>query len=1102
MNEKASATRSAAGSSPTTGLSPIIQLLPTGYRDVQPFQRGQGWHSNGRATSKLRKPRDNAKRVIFPVIPTANGAFQTTATGPNASNVPEGYPDYAGADATHNQDDTHEREDSERRAMSPSASAIPVPPTVPRRPSSGSRPAGNQRVSSSGLRSRVLAASPRSIAEPSKPLASRLMETEDEPPPNAATMEKLWQEYAERTKHSTKTVDAQTYHRRMQHRYNETKALRERIAQLEIKLEDTQRERDDAREASLQLEHRVKVVNKGKDDEFALGLTLEPTAEEPSVNTSTRPENGFVSVVSRMSISHKLYPHQDQAAAISTEEKSYRERCFKLERTLATAKEGIAQLQSRLTAMHENDRETIDRLRAQLQLEQQASKLISAQLREIHTAFKSTADQLVTTQIALEKEKIEKQIVIEQIQAETKQLISDHKRKELQSRVKNVVRTLGKEALHQKMEALHTRILTAEHHMRAAQLEVTRLQRERDLQQQRLDEILASREIKYHVLAEKDGGVPGILNRATPLYHGTRTVDGQFLLVQMLYEDNRVASPSTSLPLSNQHEPPSDPEDGYCIHLLVYDAFTAQDDYLTFHLRDIHRLVPDADKYLAQFQDRKHERYLALAELLFAMCRIGFKNGHIVLTERPTLLSDDAAKERTEVPIYRGYRYLRAHGGKPAVKEVLVDLVVNEVCNPAMSQLWWLEVQAIAVDGGGDQSTLTIDSQLLKSIVPTFTSYRPSDCLASSSYGQVVDEHDVYGIHEELLHPLMERIEWHEAENIGGLIITDTHGEVLAALPAAVTELPAGVTTELPSETKVVEYSGDSEMVPIESSVAPPPVSVSQRVLDHRSIMRVDHKFFCVRIQEVWDGELMLRIVMEEPDDTMHRHEVTLHEQEIMAIAAYLHRKQLCDVDYSCAIKDGLPVALHDPLCRLLKRYIRPCEVVPLTADQAPSKHNAVVERICLTALMREVRHARSTLTEHATSSRIATLPTDMEITIGRGQYQQVRLVDDLQEELDDTIIGSLVGITTQLSQGQSYIIKERHGCRLIASPGYVAATAYAGFASPVIEDIVAITLWPVTRPRDPTERKPELIIARGSILKSLKSAGLRVALDQDMLWR
>lgn len=845
-------------------LSPLVQLLPTGYRDVQPFQKGRAWHTNGKHASSFRRSKE---KVVFPVIPTT----PREARPGDALVLEDRIGDQDDRDEAAEEDNGMPLGYQENRMSSPSAAAIPTPPSVPRRPLRGD---SNQAAASGSFRYRGFSAS-SSSSVPVTPPAIDVDSVAGSDPPEQL-MSRLWHEYAERLNPSHRPVDRERYHRKMQHKYNELKQFREQIVQLERELAETCQERDEARE----LASRQAATTQRRRETEGEEAVYADSGKLPSAV-----ENGSPGLRSS-----------------SPEELSYREKSFKLERALGEMKETMNEAQTRFASQQQHDRELIEALEAKLELEQEARELVVLQLRETRTAFKTTSDDLVLAQTELERERIHKQIVLEQVHAETQKLITDHRRNELQNRVKSVVRTLGKETLRHKLEALHTRVLTAEHHMRIAQLEAERLGRELNAQKQQMEAILSSSALKYHTLAD-DGGIPGILERSTQLFNGTRQLCGQYLLVQILLEDSRLQSKS------------AEDADNLCIHYVVYEAWTAQDDYLTLHFRDIKRLVPDYEKYTAMYASRKLERFQELAELLFLQLHVGYKNGHIVLTEIPTPSTKSEQDQKRELTIYRGTRYIRQVNAEKT--DLLVDVVVNEVYAPATSELWWLEIHAAILEcpelGDHTEATVKVDNHLLNALCPHLGSYRPGESIDNQA--PATSEAELLGIHEELLEPLLEKLQL----NILAL-------EAIK-LTVNFTPLAIASSNEPPNSDQMHNKSDHA----LESTQAEEmPVSRSLSGLDHRCIASIDSVFYSVRIQEIWDGELMLEIEMADPESLYHFHR-TLSETELMRIARYLFNTKAIREDHTDRIKYGLDLELYDPICKFIKRHFKP--ILPVECE-------------------------------------------------------------------------------------------------------------------------------------------------------------------------
>lgn len=994
---------SPTASVPAQALSPLVQLLPTGYRDIQPFQRGKGWHTNGSASKpisgKFRRPRDAVadasesdgkgvgERVVFPVIPTFDSKHRVTGADQNPSPGPSMWAAMDSSDCDERQEhearnpleqaqDAGGRKPTDVHALAPSIAAIPVPPSAPRRPS---RSESNQQSAaplSSSFRTRAIAAANGSAISSSSGLsagvsterlddgsirapaytsndtqgATSLVSTSASMPttPDPEVTARLWQEYIERTK--PKTIDKETYHRKMQHKYSELKVMRERVSRLESELAETQRERDEAREAVAQSLQRPVILQRRDSN-----TTDDAGASHQSPQ---RPASGLSASVPR-----KL------PLELSPEEGSYREKVFKLERVLAATKSTLGDNTVQLSALTEQNRETISTLEAKLLLEQATSQTLSKQLHDATAAFKAAADELVSTQIALERAQIHNSIVMEQIREQTNQLVSDHRRKELQNRVRNVIRNLGKEALHQKMEALHTRALVAEQSMRKAQLDVANLQAERDAQQTQLEQILSSSALKYHALGG-DGGVPGILARATQLYYGTRVVTNQFLLVQILYEDDRepLASVSNDASRSNEmidafgNEP-------FRVHVVCYEALTAQDDFLTFQLRDIRRLVPEHEKYLARYDDRKHERLQELAEVLFTHVHAGYKNGHLVITESPGAVTPSSAGDGSDhhhVTVLRATRFVDVRASGSARSEsaaVLTELVVNEVYAASTSELWWLEVRALVlepddlIDAGAEDNGCTSDSSefsvvidlhQLRSVCPHFGSYRPSESITERCAPDVASSDELCSIHEELLEPVLSNLVFApRISKNSDASHSSSHIELKLEDPTASTDAREVADTLLQEPTAANNSDATALGTDSGSTLQLQDSSSNERrapgtsiVLDHRCIVNIADVFYCVRIQEVWDAELMLDVTMEDPE-TLTTYACVVRESELVDIAQFLFESGLVDENYAALVKNGLPQTLHAPMCKLLKKHMQPVALVVDTHETHRSRdHN------------------------------------------------------------------------------------------------------------------------------------------------------------------
>ncbi|KAL3663057.1 hypothetical protein V7S43_011998 [Phytophthora oleae] len=858
-------------------VSPLNPMLPTGYRNIQPFQKGKGWHTNGR-TPRLRDASTDSvdidvekqRGVVFPLLPGHEHARGTQ--GPDVSAVENA--------AILSADQLDDRQENEATVVSPRA---PAPPAngAPRRPSRTEiRPTSN---SGGSFRSRVLSGSPSS-SRPTSPATvndkSRREEEEKAPGPDPVVMQQLWQEYAARSHAANRQVDAANYHEKMHRRYGEQRALKERIVQLEQALEAMESERKEARK---QAENAIKQLEL---------LALDKSMFEQSDSQTTM-----------KTVQSSLIKSPKDSEVTDMEEKSYRERSFALERALSQAKVSLSTVQEQLRQQTSQATERVQALEARLVLEHNTSLELARQLREISTGFTRASEELAETRVALEREQQRSQEILDQARLNNAQVMSDTRRAQLESRMKLAVRSLGREALRQKMETLMGRTIRAEHTMRVAQLETERVCREHDATREQLEQVLSSSAIKYHSLGTT-GGIPGILQRCTPLTNGSRMVNDQLLLLQVLYEET---------------EEPEDPDDAFSVHFVAYEPQSAQDDFLTFHLRDIQRLVPNHESYLARHSVRRRERLEALTELLLHHVHAGYKNGHLVLAEtsgpeaatrlpREQLAAQQEQHQTQHVTVYRGTRYLLILGDDNDA--VLVELSVSEAFAAATSQVWWLEVRAVLLDDcENEELAAKVDLRQLLMFCPTFASYRPSQSHEGSS-----GDPELFAVHKALLEPLFDSLRVvTEAEAPSKLEVIDIEGINRPSTSVEPHQGQPRLSVENQEEVKETAVHVD--------------ISVPS-TLTHQSVVNVDDVFYCVRLQELWDGELLLDITMDDPETQQHFHRV-LHEPQLVKLVARLVDDGALGEDdelkaTALQVKYGLASVLHRPLCKLVYSNIQP----------------------------------------------------------------------------------------------------------------------------------------------------------------------------------
>ncbi|EEY56615.1 uncharacterized protein PITG_10162 [Phytophthora infestans T30-4] len=850
---------SRSGDNESILVSPLNPLLPTGYRNIQPFQKGKGWHSNGR-TPRHRVASTQAddtdidpkgQGVVFPLLPGHDHV--RGSQGPDVSVVEM---------AT--SDDRQENE-----AMTKPTVVSPRPPNAaPRRPSRT-----DIRTNFGSFRSRALSGSPRNSSRPTSRATDESPKTRTEERavsgPDPVIMQQLWQEYAARSHAANRQVDAAAYHEKMNRRYSEQRALKERIAQLEQALEALKSERNEAQQ-------QAEIASK------KLELVATELTDSTAIQTKTS----------------ALKPGEPA----NSEEKSYRERSFALERALLQTKNAVLTLQEQLRLHSAQTAERTAILEAQVALERSTNLELARQLRESLTDCTRVSEGLVETRVSLEREQQRSQEIMEQTRLQNEHVL---RRGQAESRMKLAVRSLGREALKQKMDTLMHRTMRAEQDMRVAQLEAERVSRERDAISEQLEQVLSSHAIKYHSLGAS-GGVPGILKRSTQLTKGSRTIGDQLLLVQVLYEES---------------EQPEDSEDGFSIHFVAYESRSAQDDYLTFYLRDIQRLVPTHESYLDRHSVRRRERLKALAELLVSHVHAGFKNGHLVLAEtcgseaaiqfpgeQVTALQEQ--QNTQHVTVYRGTRYISVAGDE--FNDVaLSELTVTEAFAAATPQIWWLEVRAVLLGyEGRDNEALSakVDLRQLLTFCSTFASYRPSERHDSNQ-----EDPELFAVHEELLEPLFSNLQ----------VVSDAGGVVTLEVIRVDDEQRPSMSEPLSRQRLSVEIQDTAQ----EEECAVAPGISAPSTLTYQSVVNVGDVFYYIRLQELWDGELLLDITMDDPDTQQHFHCV-LHEPQLAKLVERLIRDgALSDEDEGEAamqVKFGLASVLHRPLCKLVVGTVRP----------------------------------------------------------------------------------------------------------------------------------------------------------------------------------
>ncbi|RHY84140.1 hypothetical protein DYB35_001036 [Aphanomyces astaci] len=242
---------------------------------------------------------------------------------------------------------------------------------------------------------------------------------DDAKPPLASDVYFELQKQSPRARQSA--MQRHLYHDKMQQKYHEMRVLRARVKQMETELAKT-------------------------SSQAAMSSSSD---ESPStVNSATDAPQ----VVDKASSPAKP-PHNDVTP---------RERMQKLERHLMLAKNEIATLNDQLDVARTNDKAKIDTLQAKLELERVANKVLGERVFDVDASLQVCVSKLTEAESALAQERQEREAMITQLTAMSRQAISDHRRRAVSSKVKGVISSMGKGTLQTKLDATTQRLLDME----------------------------------------------------------------------------------------------------------------------------------------------------------------------------------------------------------------------------------------------------------------------------------------------------------------------------------------------------------------------------------------------------------------------------------------------------------------------------------------------------------------------------------------------------------------------------------------------------------------------------------------------------------------
>ncbi|EQC33245.1 hypothetical protein SDRG_09228 [Saprolegnia diclina VS20] len=555
-----------------------------------------------------------------------------------------------------------------------------------------------------------------------------------------------------------------------------------------------------------------------------------------------------------------------------------RDRVLKLERHLLEAKDEIQAMRLKLDSGRTNDKALIDTLVAKLDLERAANKMLGQKVFELEAALKVAVTKLTKVDLELQSERMERDVMIEQLTSMSRQAISDHRRKVINTKVKGLVSAMGKETLQAKLDATSAKLQSVEGMLQEMELEAITWKREAMQKQATLDEYakrgLVSTSMALtsgSTLHQVDPAIPRLLEHAhgTPdvVFNGSFVVDGHSLFFHVVRE--RITQ-------------------GLALHFVAYEPKTAQEDVLTFFASDISRLVVDGDKYL--LQPSEPSLIAELVDRLFRTLAVGFKNGSFVLVERGTAEASAAAMPVRTTPIYRGSLHLQ---GTP------LTLVVNEVCASAFTDVWSLQICASSVEDEREYVCSIAMEHVLR-VCPSLVSYKPNDA-QQWRLGHRIDANAL------ILSPLFKTLVL--APTLDG------HGALLSTLTSATPLVDDGIpATNEPAMTTTTSRPH-----------APKVPSAADRPLVLRTLLTLRGTLYYLTLRELWDASVLLEVSLYDSftdnivQATFDVHALRPVIQCALALHPYPHPLT--------RLETGLPPPLRPVLAQLL----------PMALDLPPS---------------------------------------------------------------------------------------------------------------------------------------------------------------------
>jgi hypothetical protein len=591
-------------------LSPIIQLMPTGFRDIQPIQRNKCKQTTREHFEIDGDP--NASNVIFPVI--LNGTNE----------------------------DSHEVSDEKDEVT------LKNPPLIyPKSP----KPPPRRAIS-------IL----RSCKTPMK----------------KGKRNNKYDYLFDKLPENPPSFVREAYHKKKQAKFNEMRAMREKLAKLEKELQE-------AREQNKDL---TRVASK------VVALITNNTEEEIQVN------------------SHDT----------SSEDK------IKMEHQLAQPKEVIASLIAPLASTEQQSESMVNTLQAQLLLEQQANVGLSEQIATSNAALNSTMQRLLTLEKQLEIEKTTKEAALEQLKTQNSQhdAVSDYRLKEIESTIQNVD---NKAAAHT-VESLQSHVREAEVSSHMAEHQIHQLKKEIEYYQYILEKTIKGLALGHTQNSETSGKQSSILSivnneKCTCLYEGTRVINGKALHVQMYYE--QAINKSLGVKFHFIVNEASTAQEDY----LTFDVADLRRIF-----PDFEKYLLMCDK--STKNPSETNRLMEFAEKLFGFLLVGYKNGHLVLIEHP---HDRSAAEKVVANLKSQQRMVVYHGNVNILDGTLVEICISEVWNASMSDAWWLEMDVVALETK-QEFHVKLDQSQIHKVCKHIGSYRPTEGIMTELAQEAIAVHE------------------------------------------------------------------------------------------------------------------------------------------------------------------------------------------------------------------------------------------------------------------------------------------------------------------------------------------------------------------------